>query len=131
MANNKTHKPYKIKPTYKHRKLVNEVIETNGNITQAMKNVGYSSATANTPKAVTGSTGFIIAMEEAGLTDDFLNNHLHDEIRDTTQSKVPALSLAFKLKGKLVEKQEIKAINVEILGEEKEKIDNVIKQYLN
>ena len=124
-------KQRKVKPTYKHRKVFDKIVENNGNVSKSMKEVGYSSTYSHNPNVLTETKGFIMLMEEAGLTDDFLNNHLHDEIRDTTQSKVPALSLAFKLKGKLVDKQEIKAINVEIQGEEKEKIDDVIRQYLN
>jgi hypothetical protein len=97
-------------PTPRQRRAVKEMVEKGGSqtINKTLKNVGYSDAIAHTPAKVIKSKGFIEAMEEAGLTDDFLNKCLHEDINGKPRNRKAELELAYKLKGKLKdEKQEV------------------------
>ena len=60
-------------------------------------------------------------MEEAGLTDDFLNNALVFDIKHKPKNRKPELELAYKLKGKLKEQIEHSG---KVAMEHSENIDN-------
>lgn len=95
-------------PTIKQRNMVKELVENGGtNLGEAMKKSGYSENTALTPAKVTESKGFQEALNEAGLTDEFLNACLYEDIQAKKQNRKAELELAYKLKHKLVDKAEL------------------------
>jgi hypothetical protein len=107
--------------TPRQRKAVKELVENGGkrSINKTLKKAGYSDAMAHTPAKVTKSKGFIEAMDEAGLTDDFLNKCLHEDIKAKKKNRKGELELAYKLKGRLKdEKQEVEIkINLTSYGD--------------
>jgi hypothetical protein len=74
-------------------------MENGGNVTQAMRDVGYSEATINNPSNLTKSKGFIELCEENGLTDNLLIQSLVSDIKVNKGDRVAELALAFKIKG--------------------------------
>ena len=93
--------------TIKQELALSKVVENGGNITQAMRDVGYSEATINNPSNLTKSKGFLELCEEKGLTDDFLLQALVQDIQDKKGNRKAELELAFKIKGKLIQKTDI------------------------
>ena len=79
-------------------------MENGGNVSQAMRDVGYSENTAKTPQKLTESVGFIELCEEKGLTDSFLINALVEDIKEKKGNRKAELELGFKIKGRLVQK---------------------------
>ncbi len=74
---------------------------------ESMIRAGYSKNTAIAPTKLTESKGFKELLEEAGLTDEFLNNALYDDIKAKKKNRKAELELAYKLKGKLVDRVEM------------------------
>ena len=92
--------------TNKQKKAVDKLVENGGNVSKAMKDAGYSEATAKTPQKLTESKGFMELVEEYGLTDGLIVGSLVEDIRQKPQNRVPELNLAAKIKGMMVEKVE-------------------------
>lgn len=97
----KVKKQYNVKPKLIHRKVVKNLTENHGNMSKAMIDAGYSEMTAKKPSNVTESKGFQQALREAGLTEEFLNNCLYDDIQQKPKNRYQELQLAYKLHGKL------------------------------
>lgn len=93
--------------TVKQELALSKVVENGGNITRAMRDVGYSEATINNPSNLTRSKGFLELCEDKGLTDDFLLQALVQDIQDKKGNRKAELELAFKIKGKLIQKTDI------------------------
>ena len=89
--------------TAKQKRAVEIMAENGGVASTAMIEAGYSPQTAKTPHKLTSSTGYAELME-AYLPDDMLLRALSDDIEDKKGNRKPELELAFKLKGKMVEK---------------------------
>jgi len=92
--------------TTKQKKALDKVVENGGNISRAMRDVGYSKATAKTPQKLTESIGWKELCEERGLTEDFLVDALVEDIDKKPQNRKAELELGFKVLGKLSDKQE-------------------------
>jgi hypothetical protein len=92
--------------TQKQKKAFDKTLENGGNVTKAMREAKYKETTINNPKNLTESKGFEELMDEAGLTDEFLNNCLYDDIKAKKYNRKSELELAFKVKGKLKDKVE-------------------------
>lgn len=60
---------------------------------------GYSRQNSETPSRILNSKGVKELMEEAGLTDRFVLDALHDDIRDKPKRRVRELELAARIKG--------------------------------
>ena len=84
-----------------------EIVEKGRKKGAAMVSAGYSKNTAIAPTKLTESKGFQELMNEAGLTDEFLNTALYEDIKAKRKNRKPELELAYKLKGKMTEKIEI------------------------
>ena len=95
------------KPTIKQKRAMDNLVGNGGNITKAMRDAGYTEATANTPQKLTESKGFQHLMESQGLTDEFVVKALVEDIEDKGQleakvrNRTPELTLAAKMKGRL------------------------------
>lgn len=73
---------YKVKPTKKQRRAAKEFIK-NDDTKVALLKAGYSKNVANKPKTVTERSGFIIALKEAGVTEEKLSKVLNDGLGAT------------------------------------------------
>ncbi len=103
--------------TIKQQRILSEVVENGGNVSKAMKAVGYSPATAQNPSKVTRSKGWQELMEKylpdkhlSARHREFLDaprqirtykkGDLVSETEETDPSAVKALDMAYKLKGR-------------------------------
>lgn len=86
-------------PTVKQKKAIEKTVINGGNISKGMVEAGYSPATANNPKNLTESKGFMELCEKVGLTNEMIAQALADDIKAKPKNRVPELSLAAKLKG--------------------------------
>jgi len=93
--------------TLKQKNAVNEIVENHGNISKAMRTVGYEENTCKNPKNLTNSKGFKELCEEAGLTDNFIVECLTEDIKKKPQNRVQELNLATKIKGLQLDKLDI------------------------
>lgn len=93
--------------TIKQRKAAELLVENGGNASKAMRDAGYSPATAKTPQKLTESTGFQELCDELGLTDEFLLKALVEDITSKPGDRKPELELGFKVKGRMTDKKEI------------------------
>ncbi len=91
----------------KQELVMKKVVENGGNVSRAMREVGYSQATINNPSNLTHSKGFIQLCEESGLTDDLLLTALVEDIRMKKGNRRAELELAFKIKGHLTHRAEM------------------------
>lgn len=89
----------------KQQKAIQNAVENGGNVSRAMIDAGYSPATAKNPSKLTHSKAWADVME-AYLPDDMLLRALADDIEKKEGNRKPELELAFKLRGKMVEKTE-------------------------
>jgi hypothetical protein len=92
---------YEIKPKPIHKRALKKLVENGGNVSKAMRDVGYSKETAKNPSKLTSAKGFIQLMDEQGLTDEFLNGALHSDIENKPKNRKAELELAYKLRGRL------------------------------
>ena len=69
MAEGKTETKPQRKLTIKQMRAVNLMVENGGNVSKAMRDAGYSAATAKTPQKLTDSEYVQALMREVGLTD--------------------------------------------------------------
>lgn len=64
--------------TSKQQKALAKIVENGGNVSKAMRDVGYSANTAKTPQKLTESKAFIEYMEKAGVTDEKLTTVIRE-----------------------------------------------------
>ncbi len=86
--------------TQKQTISLNKVVENGGNVSKAMRESGYSKATAKNPKKLTNSKAWSELMESY-LDDNELLSALLADIRNKPGDRKQLLELAFKLKGRL------------------------------
>ncbi len=101
--------------TEKQKKAVDNMVENGGNVSKAMRDAGYTGATAKNPKKLTESGGFKELMEDY-LPDDMLLNALSDDIESKKANRKAELELAFKLKGKMIDKTDLTSNGETIKG---------------
>ena len=89
------------KPTSRQRAVVEALVAKGGSVSSAMRKAGYSQAMVKNPHKLTQSKGFLELLDEAGLTEEFLNNALYDDIRTKKGWRVQELTLAYRLRGSL------------------------------
>ena len=129
--------------TLKQEEAVKKIVENHGNISQAMRDVGYSPATAKNPKNLTESKAWPQLMEEQLPDKEVLEEHrkgLHatkpigalviikkdgeQEVVyknnegvievDDTPTRLKAVELAYKIKGRLNERPQQPIVPVQI-----------------
>ena len=111
-------------PTIRQKRTAQLAVENGGNITQAMRDAGYAEATVNNPSNVTATASWKELME-AYLPDDMLLRALADDIEKKVGNRTAELTLAVKMKGRLIEKidqtsggEKIQPILVRFIGDE-------------
>ena len=97
---------YHIKPKAIHVRALQKIVENGGNVSKAMRDVGYSKETAKNPSKLTNARGFRQLMEESGLSNEFLARALYEDIKGKPLRRVQELTLAFKLMGLLKDRTE-------------------------
>ena len=106
----------KLTATNLQRAAVNRMVELGGkkkriSVSNVMREVGFSPATAKNPAKLTKSPSFIQLCDEAGLTDEFLLKALREDIEKKPKNRATELKLAFQVKGKLKEEEKPNAWN--------------------
>ena len=122
------------KLTIKQKKFVKEYIQT-GNATEAASRV-YDCKDRDSANAIGGENLVKLSKtineicEEVGLTDDFILKCLTEDITLKPQNRKAELELAMKVKGKLTDKQEIKAdVQYSTKDMSEEELDHIIETY--
>ncbi len=97
-----------LRPSNLQIAAVNRMVELGRNkkrisVSNVMREVGYSPSTAVVPSKLTKSPTFIQLCDDMGLTDDFLLEALHSDIKKKPKNRTAELKLAFQVKGKLKE----------------------------
>ena len=93
--------------TQRQKLAVKKILENPGSISKAMRDVGYSKNTAKNPSDLTNSKGFKQLCDEVGLTEDFILKALKEDIDLKPQNRKPELELGAKLRGMLVDRQDV------------------------
>ena len=93
-----------------------KIMENNGNVSKAMKEVGYSKNYSKNPQTLIKSKGFKEVCDKAGLTDDFIVDCLTSDITDKPRNRVQELNLATKIKGLQSDKLDITSNGQQITG---------------
>lgn len=76
------------------------MVENGGNASRAMRDAGYSPATAENPSKLTSSLGFQELMAQMGVTDDKLIHVLNDGLDDEDANvRHKYLETSLKIKG--------------------------------
>lgn len=115
--------------TLKQEKAVTNMVENGGNASKAMRDAGYSPETAKSPSKLTKSEGFAELME-AYLPDDMLLRALGEDLESKKGNRKAELELAFKLKGKMIDKKDITTNGESINTEQKVASQTAINEYL-
>ena len=98
--------------TVKQKLALDRIVENGGNVSKAMREVGYSANTAVTPQKLTESIGFKELCEEAGLTDKFLTDALVADIKAKEGNRKAELELGFKIRGRMNTEDEPKGTTI-------------------
>ena len=94
-------------PTIKQQLALKKTMENGGNITKAMREVGYSEATINSPSNLSKSAGFLALLKASGLDEELVTTALVEDIRMKPQNRARELTLASELLGMKYKGQEI------------------------
>lgn len=85
--------------TQKQEKALDKMVVNGGSTAQAMREVGYSEATINTPQKLTESDGFKQLLEEKGLTKSLIVESLVDDIKAKPGRRLGELQLGGEIVG--------------------------------
>ena len=114
------------KPSQRMVRAVNNMVENGGNVSKAMRDGGYSPATAKNPGKLTNSKGFKLLCKDLGLTKTLFATSLRDDVIGKPGFRIQELNLMAKVLG-LVKASStnvsVKIANVEL---DKSRADNII-----
>lgn len=85
--------------TIKQRKALEKLVENGGNVTQAMRGVGYSEGTVNNPSNLTHSKGYKEMLDDYGLTENLVVESLVSDIKNKPNERLRELVLASNILG--------------------------------
>lgn len=85
--------------TFKQKLALEKTVENGGNVTKAMREAGYSEATANNPSNLTKSEGYQLLLKEYGLDEEFVTKALVEDIKAKPQNRARELLLASEILG--------------------------------
>ena len=100
--------------TVKQEKALDEIVENGGNVSKAMRDVGYSVETAKTPSKLTESKGYKELLEKSGLTPKLIAEALAQDIEKNPGRRLGELSLGADLTGMKSKGANITAVQVNI-----------------
>lgn len=113
-------KPYKVKTKERHKRVLANMVDNGGNMRKAIAKENYSKAVQDTPSKITETRSFKELMAEQGLTNEYLNECLKNDI-DSKSQRFQELQLAYRLSGALTETKAATQTNVLILTTESAK----------
>ena len=127
----------KVESKPQHKAVLDNVVKQKArgelvNKGKAIREAGYSKATATNPKAIFNTKGFQQLLEEK-LKDTNLVDYLVEDLGMNVGNRLGYLKLAFELKGQLTNKVDLN-IHQEVdeqLGAMKEIIDGVTEEAKN
>lgn len=67
--------------TIKQQQAVEKIVESRGNVTQAMREAGYSEASIHNPSSLTSSKGYKQLLADCGLTENLVTKALVADIK--------------------------------------------------
>jgi hypothetical protein len=88
-----------IMTTLMQQLAIEKTVENGGNVTAAMREVGYAEATVNNPSNLTKSKGYMQRLEALGLTESLVTAALVEDIREKKGKRTAELALAAELLG--------------------------------
>jgi hypothetical protein len=88
------------------KKVLSNYLKNGGNMTEAVRELGIYKAPQSKARALKKSYNFRHLLDAAGLSDRFLNKALYEDIRNKPGDRLGELTLAYKLRGHMREKQE-------------------------
>lgn len=91
---------------------IDNMVANGGSKAQALRDAGFSEAIAHTPSKVTESQAFKDLADSLGLTDAFLTKALVADIKAKPKRRSRELELAFKVRGRLKEREDPQAGNI-------------------
>jgi hypothetical protein len=100
------------------KKAMENLIINGGNKGKALKDAGYSDATAKNPKLVLESKGFMELCDQYGLTEELILTALVEDIQGKPKNRKAELELAAKIRKMTTDKVETDVsgnINVNII----------------
>ena len=108
---------YKIEAKDQHKKVLDNIVEQKAkgelvNKGKAIRDAGYSEATAHNPSTVIKTQGFQQLLQEK-ITDQQLVDYLAADLQEKEGNRLGELKLAFELKGELTNKVDVN-VNQEV-----------------
>ena len=99
----KSKKSYKIKPSYKHKETLKNIVENRGNVKQAMIKAGYSKNTAKNPKQnLMSSKGFVSLLDSIGLDEQEIGTILKRHAKSSDKrASLQAIKMILQARGLL------------------------------
>ncbi len=85
--------------TIKQERALIKTVENGGNVTQAMRDSGYSESTVNNPSNLTRSKGYKQILEDLGLNESFIVRNLISDIKAKPENRLGELKLATDILG--------------------------------
>lgn len=85
--------------TIKQKMALEKLVENGGNVSKAMRDVGYSEASVNNPSTLTRSEGFKSLLKSSGLDEDLVIKALVEDIKNKPQNRAKELKLACDVLG--------------------------------
>lgn len=85
--------------TIKQKMALAKIVENGGNVTQAMRDAGYSEGSVNNPSSLTRSEGFKALLKASGLDEDLVVSALVEDIKKKPQNRAKELKLASEILG--------------------------------
>ena len=103
MSIKKTKKIYDVKPTYKHKETLKNIVDNRGNVKQAMIKAGYSKNTAKNPKQnLMSSKGFVALLDTIGLDEEEIGTILKRHAKSSDKrASLTALKMILQARGLL------------------------------
>ena len=125
--------------TRKQKLALKKIVENRGNVSKAMREVGYDETTAKNPKNLTESKGFKALLKASGLDENLVVESLVEDIKKKRFNRVQELKLGADLLGmtkKKPEEVEKEPLIINIVGYgDKKKVEeqkkNMRKVYAN
>jgi len=111
MTKNTSKKKYNIKSKEQHEKVLDNITQqkANGELVnkgKAIREAGYSEATAHNPNKVIKTQGFQQLLQDK-ITDQTLIDYLAYDLQKKEGNRLGELKLAFELKGELTNKVDL------------------------
>ncbi len=85
--------------TLKQKRAIEKTLENGGNVSMAMREVGYSESTVNNPANLTTSKGYMALLFDYGLTEGLITRALVEDIKTKKGRRTQELALGAELLG--------------------------------